>query len=71
MAQDLVKLTVNLTLRSAAALEDLAEMLGVNKTDALNRAVQVAQHVTQVDRAGGRLYTRDAGSNELAQLRFL
>jgi hypothetical protein len=68
---DLIKVTVNLTARSDAALQRLADTMGCTKTDAVNRALQAFDHIQQVEAGGGRIYTRERDADELERLRFL
>ena len=62
------RITVNLTPRSCAALDQAAKLTGDSQTDTLNRAVQVYAYVMNVTQNGGDLYVRDQGHDELERL---
>ncbi|MFY1636401.1 ribbon-helix-helix protein, CopG family [Solwaraspora sp. WMMB335] len=58
-AGGLVRVTVNLTPRSADALDKLSAETGQSKTDVINRALQVYQVVEELlDRGGGSILVR-------------
>jgi hypothetical protein len=67
----LERVTVNLTPRSAEALEGLTELTRESKTDSINRALQVYAYLQRVLADGGKLYIRDNDQAELERLRFL
>jgi len=52
------RVTVNLTPRAAKALDEAVALTGDNKTDTVNRALQVYSYVEQALHAGGDLYVR-------------
>lgn len=58
-AGGLVRVTVNLTPRSADAMEKISTETGLSKTDVINRALQVYQVVEELlDRGGGSILVR-------------
>jgi hypothetical protein len=58
-AGGLVRVTVNLTPRSADAMEKISAGTGLSKTDVINRALQVYQVVEELlDRGGGSILVR-------------
>lgn len=67
----LERVTVNLSPRSVRAMEQLVASTGDTKTDVINKALQVYSFIQEVMDEGGRLYTREAGSDELERLRFM
>jgi hypothetical protein len=66
----LERVTVNLSPRSVAALDELVQITGDTKTDAINKALQVYSFLQTVMHQGGALYTREAPGAELERLRF-
>src|SRR5262245_2029581 len=55
----LVRVTVNLTPRSADALESASKVTGLSKTDIINRALQIYQVVEDLlDRGGGSILVK-------------
>lgn len=66
----LERVTVNLTPRSARALEFATQLTGDSKTDAINRAIQVYAYLEHVLSEGGSVYARPAGDSELERLKF-
>jgi hypothetical protein len=63
--------TVNLNARASDALDQVSELTGETKTDAINRALQVYALLHQVQADGGAIYTRERGAKELERLRIL
>jgi hypothetical protein len=63
------RVTVNLTARAIAALEQVAAITGESKTDAINRALQVYAMLHRTQEAGGAIYTRERDGQELERLR--
>lgn len=51
--------TVNLTPRSADALELAVQLSGDNKTDTINRSIQVLAYLLHVKEQGGDVLVRD------------
>jgi hypothetical protein len=66
----LQRVTVNLTPRTAEALEEAVKLTGDTKTDTINRAIQVFAYLEKIIQSGGTIYVRDSGSNELERLHF-
>jgi hypothetical protein len=66
----LQRITVNLTSRSARALELAAEQTHDTKTDIINRALQVYAYITTITEHGGEVYVKESPSTELEQLKF-
>lgn len=69
MTQAFEQLTVNLTERSARALELAAAETGLSKTDCVNRAIQAYAWLEREVAAGRTLCVRDA-AGELTDVRF-
>lgn len=67
----LERVTVNLTPRSVAALETLAKLTGETKTDIINKTLQIQAYLQEQIDNGGKLYLREADSDELERIRFL
>ncbi len=65
------RVTVNLNARASDALDQVSELTGETKTDAINRALQVYALLHQVQADGGAIYTRERGAKELERLRIL
>lgn len=65
------RVTVNLNTRAAEALEQVANLTGETKTDAINRALQVYALLHQTQADGGTVYTRERDATELERLRIL
>lgn len=61
------RVTVNLTKRASRSLEEIVELTGDGKTDAINRALSVYAYVEKVLKGGGRLLVQEPGS-ELREL---
>lgn len=67
----LERVTVNLTPRSARALELATELTGDSKTDAINRAIQVYAYLEHVTSEGGSVHVREsAEDSEPERLKF-
>jgi hypothetical protein len=60
----LSRVTVNLTSRSAQALDQASELTGDSKTDTINRALQVYAYLEQVIQAGGDILVRESAGAE-------
>lgn len=60
----LTKLTVNITPRAVAALEDAVETNRESKTDAVNRALQAYAFLTRMMDSGWELVLKDAAGRE-------
>jgi hypothetical protein len=54
------RITVSLITKAEDALDELHADLGLNKTDIVNRALQLYQFVREVERAGGHISTISA-----------
>jgi hypothetical protein len=67
---DAERVTVNLTPRSVRALHNIVAWTGHNKTDAINRALQVYEFVQQVMEDGGSVHVRQGQDAELERLTF-
>jgi hypothetical protein len=65
----LERVTVNITIRASRALETLIKLTGDNKTDAINRALQIYAYMEQVAAQGGSVYVREATGSELERLK--
>jgi hypothetical protein len=67
---DAERVTVNLTPRSVRALHNIVGWTGHNKTDAINRALQVYEFVQQIMEDGGSVHVRQGQDAELERLTF-
>lgn len=67
----LERLTVNLIPRASDAVQEGMDLTGHNKTDFINRAVQVYAYIADVMNSGGSVLIREPGSDELTQIMFL
>ncbi len=68
---DLRKITINLTPRAWEALEQAVKLTRDNRTDTLNRAIQVYAYLVNITQNDGEVFVRDAGHDELERLRFV
>lgn len=66
----LERVTVNLSARSAHALDQAVELTGDSKTDAINRSLQVYAFIEQVLHGDGAVYVRESSDGELERLRL-
>ncbi len=64
------RVTVNLSHLSVIALSVISGALGVNKTEAINRALRFYGEITQLMEAGGAVYVREPGGKELERIRI-
>ena len=64
------RVTVNLTARSSRSLERLSQLTNLNKTDSLNRAIQLYGYLEEVIEAGGDIYVRPEAGGELELLKL-
>jgi hypothetical protein len=69
--ETVARITINLGPRAGAALHELMEMTGDNKTDAVNRAIQVYAYVQRVIETGGAILIREPGSEDAERLKIL
>jgi hypothetical protein len=67
----LERVTVNLTERSAQALEATAALTTETKTEVINKALQFYAYARQLLEEGGALYVREPDSSEKERLRLL
>jgi hypothetical protein len=65
----LERVTVNLTARSSRALDGAVRLTSLNKTDSINRAVQLYGYLQEVIEAGGDIYVRPLPGGELELLK--
>ncbi len=68
---DLTRINVNLTPRSVAALEFACELTGDNRTDTLNRSVQVYAYVSKLMSEGKLIFAEDPTAGTRERLIFL
>lgn len=69
MTQGLTRTTVNLVPRAVAALEEVSRLTGDNKTDVINRALQVYAYLELEQVAGKRILLSNLdGSVEVVTL---
>lgn len=65
-----LRVTVNLSERSARALRGLVGLTGETKTEAINKAIQVYELVQAAQSEGGGLYIRENKDSDLVRVRF-
>lgn len=63
VSEGLTRLTVNLIPKAYAALSEAAELEGVSRTDALNRALQMYTYLLRMRSAGDRLFVGRNGKS--------
>ena len=66
----LERVTVNLTARSSQALDQVVQITGDSRTDAINRAIQVYAFIEEILNEGGVAYVRPSPDADLERLRF-
>jgi hypothetical protein len=71
MANDLTRLSVNLTARSDRALQLAVDLGGDSKTDTVNRALQFYAYFLSIKDKGGTVYTREGPEAELYAIELL
>ena len=71
MAKPVVRLTVNLSLEAAEALEDLARRLGTTQTEALHQAILTAQLLQARVDEGATVLVKDQNSVQELKLRLV
>lgn len=64
------RVTVNLSQRSSAALEQAAKITGDTKTEVINKALQLWEMVQTAQAAGGALYIQEAKDGEPTRATF-
>jgi len=65
------RLTVNLTERSATALNEASDLTGDTRTDVVNRALQMYAWMMQLHHGSGAVYVRRGPDADLERVRFL
>ena len=66
----LQRITVNLTPRSAAALELASQLTGDTKTDTVNRAIQIYAYLEQIISQGGAVHVQETADADLQLLKI-
>lgn len=66
----LERVTVNLTPRSARALELATQITGDSKTDTINRAIQLYAYIEHITSEGGTVHIRESADSEPERLKF-
>jgi hypothetical protein len=66
----LERVTVNLTPRSARALELATQLSGDSKTDVFNRAIQVYAYLEQAISEGGSVHVQESADSAPERLKF-
>lgn len=67
---ELLRVTVNLGPRGAAAMETIAALTGDSKTEAINKALQAYALLQQAQNAGGGTWIQDNAKALQTQVRF-
>jgi hypothetical protein len=65
----LERVTVNLTARASRALEIATALTSLNKTDTINRAIQIYSYLEEITEAGGEIQVRATPDSELQVLK--
>ena len=65
------RVTVNLTTKAKDALYEVSHHTDDTKTDTINRALVIYAYLERIMREGGKVYVREAGSEDLERVRFL
>ncbi len=68
--QPLERVTVNLMPRTSKALQLAADITGGNKTDTINRAIQMYAFFEDTVRRGGTVLVRDKPDGETQVIRW-
>jgi hypothetical protein len=66
----LERVTVNLTPRSSNALEEVVGLTGDNKTNNINRAIQIYAYIERVLHSGGSISVRETADQEPERLKI-
>ena len=66
----LERVTVNLTPRSAPALELATQLTGDSKTDVLNRAVQIYAYIELAISQGGSVHVEETADSQPEQVKI-
>jgi hypothetical protein len=64
------RVTFSLAPQAATALEKLVRRTGASKTDTINRALCVFEHIEALQHTGGAVYVRETSHGRLEKLRF-
>ena len=65
------RITVNLTRKASAALAEPMELAQDNKTDTVNKALQVYALLQRVEAAGGAIYLREKAGAQQERLHIV
>lgn len=65
------RVTVNLIPRASHALKEGMTLTEHNKTDFINRAIQLYAYIADVMNSGGAVLIREPDSDELSQIMLL
>ena len=65
------RLTVNLTQKASAALLATAEREELNRTDVVNRALQLYEYVSKLRDNGGELLARETPGGDVMLMRLI
>lgn len=65
-----IRTTLNISNKSHEDLEKLTSILGANKTDSINRALQVYCYIEEIIHNGGAVYIRTSPHGELEKLKI-
>jgi hypothetical protein len=71
MASELTRMTVNLIPKAVEALNHAAALARDNRTDTLNRALQVYDFFLEAQANGAKIYIRQPDSDELERIRWI
>jgi hypothetical protein len=67
----LTKLTVNLTPKAAAALDNAASITGDSKTDTVNRALQFYEWLEMEKATGRQILCRDPSTGDVEVIKWM
>lgn len=63
------RVTFNTTEKAEQSLEDAVQLSGNNKTDCLNKAIQIYTYLLKIEAAGGEVRVRENPNDSLGRLR--
>lgn len=71
MVQTVIRLSININLETAAALEECSRKYGVTKTEVIRRAVALLKFMEEEREQGRRVVTMDRRDKDWRELVFV
>jgi len=65
------RVTVNLSVKARSSLQEITELTGHTKTDAINRALVVYAEIERMVAKGGAVFCREDRDGDLMQWKIL